>query len=281
MEEIKTTEFIVTTNKLFNMLVTGDPLSKGNMNIIKNLLKKIKNSPDTDIGIYNYVFLCTDNYKIQEEIIKSCNLIIKSDLYSLSEKLIIANYTDKAFCLLIQKRYIDVHDDRDNSTIATQHREIKNLRETIISLDKKSEELKNNIDSAFEDNNRLKVETKNLKSSITTFQNNMKEIRNNIYTDFIAILGIFTAITFATFGGLQLFHNMFTNIGKLPTSSIIGKILCLSAIFGIMIYGIIETLFRWISEIKNSEIHKSNIWLLFILFIILILGLLILGLLHF
>ena len=32
----------------------------------------------------------------------------------------------------------------------------------------------------------------------------IKDIKDSIYSDFIAILGIFTAITFATFGGLQL-----------------------------------------------------------------------------
>ena len=40
----------------------------------------------------------------------------------------------------------------------------------------------------------------------------IKTIKDSIYTDFIAILGIFTAITFATFGGLQLIGNILSLI---------------------------------------------------------------------
>lgn len=39
--------------------------------------------------------------------------------------------------------------------------------------------------------------------------NSVNDIKSKIYTDFISILGIFTAITFATFGGLQLLGNVF------------------------------------------------------------------------
>lgn len=39
--------------------------------------------------------------------------------------------------------------------------------------------------------------------------NSVNDVKSKIYTDFISILGIFTAITFATFGGLQLLGNVF------------------------------------------------------------------------
>lgn len=81
-------------------------------------------------------------------------------------------------------------------------------------------------------------------------------LRKNIYTDFIAILGIFTAITFAIFGGMNLLSNLFQNIGSTPAS--LGQTLILAAIFGLFMWGIIELLFNWISKIKEPLNQSEN-----------------------
>lgn len=47
------------------------------------------------------------------------------------------------------------------------------------------------------------------------------EIKNNVYSEFITILGIFTAITFAIFGGMNLLSNLFKNIGNTPVSLLV------------------------------------------------------------
>ena len=72
---------------------------------------------------------------------------------------------------------------------------------------------------------------------------------NNIYSEFITILGIFTAITFAIFGGMNLLTNLFKNIGS--TQASLGQTLILAAIFGLFMWGITELLFYWISKIKG------------------------------
>ncbi|KJY60195.1 YIP1 family protein [Lactobacillus apis] len=85
------------------------------------------------------------------------------------------------------------------------------------------------------------------------------KIRGNVYSEFIAILGIFTAITFAIFGGMNLLSNLFQNIGSTPAS--LGQTLILAAIFGLIMWGIIELLFYWISKIKgiaNSTKDKNK-----------------------
>jgi len=105
------------------------------------------------------------------------------------------------------------------------------------------------------------------------------KIKSKVYSEFIAILGIFTAITFAIFGGMNLLSNLFQNIGSTPAS--LGQTLILAAIFGLIMWGIIELLFYWISKIKgiaNSTKDKNKTyfnWLAIgVLVIILILGIL-------
>ncbi|BDR60344.1 hypothetical protein [Lactobacillus xylocopicola] len=102
---------------------------------------------------------------------------------------------------------------------------------------------------------------------------------NSIYTEFITILGIFTAITFVIFGGMNLLTDLFKNIGSTPTS--LGQTLILAAVFGLMMWGIIELLFYWIIKIKgvtDSTKDKHKHWFnwiaLVILATILILGVL-------
>lgn len=113
---------------------------------------------------------------------------------------------------------------------------------------------------------------------LQTFEKNLEnKIKNNVYSEFITILGIFTAITFAIFGGMNLLTNLFKNIGS--TQASLGQTLILAAVFGLIMWGIIELLFQWISKIKRTEddtkdINKKsfNIIALCILGVILILG---------
>ena len=81
-------------------------------------------------------------------------------------------------------------------------------------------------------------------------ENNIEnKIKSKVYSEFIAILGIFTAITFAIFGGMNLLSNLFQNIGS--TQASLGQTLILAAIFGLIMWGIIELLFYWISKING------------------------------
>lgn len=105
------------------------------------------------------------------------------------------------------------------------------------------------------------------------------KIKSKVYSEFIAILGIFTAITFAIFGGMNLLSNLFQNIGSTPAS--LGQTLILAAIFGLIMWGIIELLFYWISKIKgitdstkDKNKKRFNWFAIGVLVIILILGIL-------
>lgn len=80
----------------------------------------------------------------------------------------------------------------------------------------------------------------------------MEQTKERIYTDFVSILGIFTAITFATFGGLQLLGNVFGNIKDITFNNI-GGTLILGSIFVAGTYLLLIALFSGISKISNVK----------------------------
>ena len=131
---------------------------------------------------------------------------------------------------------------------------------------------------------RLETQDKNIESidkeAKRTAEKAENNIRKNIYTDFITILGIFTAITFAIFGGMNLLTDLFKNIGSTPAS--LGQTLILAAIFGLIMWGITLLLFYWISTIQKKQpksFYKNWGFWLNALFILLIAGILSIGIL--
>ncbi len=86
---------------------------------------------------------------------------------------------------------------------------------------------------------------------------NIKKIKDSIYSDFIAILGIFTAITFATFGGLQLIGNIFGKVSVFTFKNI-GGVLMLGSIYLLGMYLILIALLVGISKLNNRKYCLSN-----------------------
>lgn len=84
----------------------------------------------------------------------------------------------------------------------------------------------------------------------------IKEVKRNIYTDFVSILGIFTAITFATFGGLQLLGNVFGKIKEFNASSV-GSAMMLGAVYLAGTYMILLALLTGISKLKGDMYSTS------------------------
>ncbi len=99
-------------------------------------------------------------------------------------------------------------------------------------------------------------------------------IKDKIYPEIITILGIFTAITFAIFGGMNLLSNLFQNIKS--THASLGQALILAAVFNLCLWWIIELLFNWIfkiTNVKNKNINKYKLTALIILLCLFIFGL--------
>lgn len=84
--------------------------------------------------------------------------------------------------------------------------------------------------------------------------NKISKMKENIYTDFITILGIFTAITFAIFGEITSVSHAFE---KIKDISSIGGTLVSAGISFLLIYGIIIVLFLGISKITHFPAKYS------------------------
>lgn len=92
--------------------------------------------------------------------------------------------------------------------------------------------------------------------------------------DFITILGIFTSITFATFGGLQLLGNVFGKVKSLTNENVGFEIMLGSVfLFGICLILIIlfNGLSRFTSQSYTFEKH-TQLSIVFSLFILFLLG---------
>lgn len=96
-------------------------------------------------------------------------------------------------------------------------------------------------------------------SELKEINNELEEIqdtKSKIYTDFITILGIFTAITFAIFGGLQLIGNCLGNLTGKITLSKIGGILIIASVILLSVYLILIALMIGLSKLLSRSEDK-------------------------
>lgn len=96
-------------------------------------------------------------------------------------------------------------------------------------------------------------------SELKEINNELEEIqdtKSKIYTDFITILGIFTAITFAIFGGLQLIGNCLSNLKGKITLFKIGGILIVSSVILLSVYLILMALMVGLSKLISRSEEK-------------------------
>ncbi|KRG12648.1 hypothetical protein [Lederbergia galactosidilytica] len=122
------------------------------------------------------------------------------------------------------------------------------------------ESLKSQLDQK---SNELDILTQELEEARKTVDE-LKDIKTRIYTEFVAILGIFTAVVLGAFGSLQIIGSVFTNIKDVPT----GKLLVFSSLTSIGVTILLFLLMKWISYIVQRDSNskwgssfKENIFL--------------------
>lgn len=80
------------------------------------------------------------------------------------------------------------------------------------------------------------------------------KVKSGIYPEFITILGIFTAITFAIFGGINTINSISSNLHISSSNpQNLGNLLIAAAVLGIVLFGIITVLFAGIAKITEKD----------------------------
>lgn len=132
---------------------------------------------------------------------------------------------------------------------------LRNIRLAVCQKKYIAENIKNANEKLEEINDkaqRVSNEFKTIKSGLEK----IKDLRSKIYTDFITILGIFTAITFAIFGGLQLIGNCLGNLTGKITLSKIGGILMIASVILLSVYLILVALMIGLSKLLSRSGDK-------------------------
>lgn len=89
-------------------------------------------------------------------------------------------------------------------------------------------------------------------ADITTRITEVRNMKSGIYTDFIAILGVFSAFVFVMFGGIEIARAVFDVGDDLQTMDL-SKIITVSSLMMIAILTLMYSLLLWIARITGKE----------------------------
>ena len=80
------------------------------------------------------------------------------------------------------------------------------------------------------------------------------KVKSGIYPESIKNLGIFTAITFAIFGGINTINSISSNLHISSSNpQNLGNLLIAAAVLGIVLFGVIMVLFAGIAKITEKD----------------------------
>ncbi|WP_279071584.1 hypothetical protein [Faecalicoccus pleomorphus] len=134
-------------------------------------------------------------------------------------------------------------DDTEKSNLAKFQRHVKLSCFQKEYIDRLALDAKNSADSAEKMAKSVENRAKKAQKKVTS-----------IYSEFIAILGIFTALSFALNGSFQILGTLFKDI-KHPTTGSIGYALVIGGIYLLLVYGVILILFIGMSKVVDEEAH--------------------------
>lgn len=145
------------------------------------------------------------------------------------------------------------------------------------------------IEKTIEDIKLAYCQKEYIKNNVDKINDDIEKIdksKGRIYSEFVALLGIFTAIAFSIFGGLDVLSSLFSKLEFSRPVITLGFVLVTGSVTAIIIYGIIIVLMDSIYKLTNVSNHQEktpypisknlNNWILIILFVMFVVGLLLL-----
>lgn len=174
-----------------------------------------------------------------------------------------------------------LHDSRD----LLDEKWLKKIKDDVVRNVNLALVQKNYIDRSVDD---VVEKSRDIKKRIDemgeTIKKNIKGVRNiksDIYTDFVTILGIFTAIAFTAFGGLKLISGVLGNFRGSVSRGELGMLLIVTSIILLSTYLILLSLLTGVSKLlsftrdEDKEYHfttKVTFSIIFLIVVLLILG---------
>ncbi|HIQ91291.1 MAG TPA: hypothetical protein IAB27_06705 [Candidatus Coprosoma intestinipullorum] len=164
---------------------------------------------------------------------------------------------------------------RDVSEDAEKHAEVAQKVVTTVSLSvKDTKKVAQNANKIAQRASETANKADKIANKAQSLTNQIQGKMTGIYSEFVGILAIFTALSFAMMGSVQMLGNLFNDI-KHPTTGTLGYALILAGIYLIVIYLLIMTLvlamkklFSTISE--EYRISWPFVWIISIVSTLLI-----------
>lgn len=94
-----------------------------------------------------------------------------------------------------------------------------------------------------------------LEENLSDLKNGMEENNRNMTTNLISLVGIFTALSFAVFGGITSFQSIFSNIKGVPLT----KVMILGCIWSLAIVNVVFFLIYFMAKLTKRDI-RTNQW---------------------
>lgn len=133
--------------------------------------------------------------------------------------------------------------------LADAQRELEETKEELTSAQKELEETKRELDTTKKELDKRYVEAEEEIEDL-------HKDKANIYTQFVTILGIFTAIILGAIGSLELIGSVFTRINEVST----GKLLVFSSLTSLAVIIMLFLLMQWINKIVYRVYPTDKYW---------------------
>lgn len=180
-----------------------------------------------------------------------------NEVLNLNIELILSTYSGSCFDNLDK----NLRKIQNNYTLAQVQKEyiIKNsekARSLLQDLKPSLEKLLQQTEQFQDMNTNLSNDLSTIKKTIGETQKKLDDVRDtksSIYTDFIAILGVFSAFVFVLFGGIEIVRAAF-DIGDDLQTMDLSKMITISCLMLIGVLTLLYSLLLWIARITDKKI---------------------------
>ena len=113
----------------------------------------------------------------------------------------------------------------------------------------------NQVNTLLQDAQKQSEDSNEILEAVQKQSNEIEKTKSSIYTDFIAILGIFSAFVFVMFGGIDIARAVF-DIGDDLLNMDLSRMITISCLMLIGVITLLYSLLLWIARITNKEIGR-------------------------